>query len=166
MSATFPVFGPDGEEGELSAQPAPKPRTQDGPRLPGGFRPVGQQAPSDHEFFHYRDPSREAAEKEAKIDEAFRLANPELHAARATLARCRQTTEHYAAVVNDFRIAVSQKVASTLSTSAVSPPGTQHERRHELSMLQSQLAEAEAEHAASVEELEAARLLVNKLTGG
>src|ERR1700733_13395444 len=101
--AIFPVFGEDGEEGELGA---PSPRT------PDGFRPLGQQAPSDNEHFHFRDPVREATQVAERTDQLFFKANPELYRARQALVRAMRTATDYVAKVNDLTRLVAAKSAS------------------------------------------------------
>jgi len=155
--STFPIFSSDDEgdvrqTGELTA------------RTPDGFRPLGQQAPSDSEFFHFRDPARAAAEQAARIDELFRQTNPALFDARETLSRCQRTKADWAHRVSELQYAVSQKAAQMAGTSAVSPLGTATERGYELVALRGQLVEAQQEYEAAQEELETARALVNSLT--
>jgi hypothetical protein len=173
---SFPVFGSGGnKEGELSA-PTPDRKCTPGihlpafidesdltPRTPDRFRPRGQCAATDGEIFHYVDRARAVADQENRIDQLFQQANPQLHAARQTLARCEETTREWAAQVADIRLVLRNKIATMGNTSAIAPFGTVDERRQDLHVWQAELAEAEAEYAASVEELEAAKARVDAL---
>jgi hypothetical protein len=160
---SFPVFGSAGEEGELSA-PAPKPRTPDGPRLPGGFKPVGQGAACDHEYFHYQDASARAEAQQQRIDEQFRKADPQLFDARLKLERCRQTKADWSHQLTEAKFSVSRAVAAMAGTSPDSPTGTIQERRHQLDLLRGQLADCEAEYQAACEEVATAKAAVDALT--
>jgi hypothetical protein len=147
----FPVFEDGEPERELT------------PRGPDGFQPRGSGAAMDSEFFHLRDPAALEAEKQRKLDEAFRAVNPALHDARQALQRSMRTAAHWLTAVNDARRVVAQKVSSLHGTSADGPIGVKWQRQHELHAAQDQLAEAEQEYAAALEELEAAKAAVAAL---
>ncbi|HWY03015.1 MAG TPA: hypothetical protein VNX60_05055 [Candidatus Acidoferrum sp.] len=161
---SFPVFGSGGnKEGELSAPTPDRDESDLTPRTPDRFRPRGQCAATDSEFFHFKDPAKEVAERERRIDQLFEQANPQLHRARQVLSRCEETSREWGAQVRDIRVVVSNKVAAMGSTSPDAPFGTRLEREQDLHVWQAELAEAEQEYAASVEELEAAKARVEAL---
>jgi hypothetical protein len=152
MSTTFPVFEDGEPEREL--------------RTPDGFRPRGQGAAMDSEFFHYQDPAAKAAERDRRFEELARQANPELYDARQALLRSMRTAADWLAATNDLRRVVSQKVSNLHGTSADAPVGTSQERAWEVKRAQEQLAEAEQELEAAGEEFSAAKAAVAALTGG
>ena len=147
--STFPIFGVNGPEGELDV------RT---PRTPDGFQPRGQGAPVESEYFHFRDPAREAEEKERRIDELFRLANPALYDARLKLQLRQRTTAGFLRQIHELREAMALP-----SISPDAPIGVAAERAFRLRTLQEQLKELEAEAAAALEEQQQAQQVVDAL---
>ena len=152
MDLRFPIFVSEGkQQGELVS------------RGPDGFQPRGTGQALDHEFFHFRDVTREAVEKERQVDDYFREANPELWEARQALQRCRQTTAHWVAQVNDAQAAVNQQIVRMNGTSPDAVTGTREERGYELVALRAELENAQQEHSAALEEELAAKARVDAL---
>jgi hypothetical protein len=126
-----------------------------------GEMPLGQGAANPLPM--YRDRAAEELDKQQSYDAAFQKADPEGYATRRQLLRCQQTTLHYGNLVSDLRFAISQKSAE-MNSSNPDYVGLSAERREQLQALQAQLNEAEQEHAAALEEEQAAEAALAAVT--
>ncbi len=137
MRFTTPVFGADGQQiGEVALGQ-------------GEARPLPT----------YRDPVKEAEERERRIDELFQQHDPTMFAARKRLEACHQATAGYLRRVAEIQEAIQQ--LRPLSPDA--PLGMAEERAQSMHALRTQLTEMTEEAAAAYEEEQVARRAVDAL---